>query len=338
MPTIKDVAKEAGVAVETVSRVLNNRGYISEKTRKKVQDAMKTLDYTPNPVAQGLSKKNMDSIAIVVPHIVHPYFAKVISQLEKEATKRNYKVILYNSSGDEKRESRIIQICQNSFISGVVLFSSDISKETLDTFHIPIVLIERNPCGNTFSILCDNEQGGQLAAEHLIEQGCRHMVAIGTLNVDNMPGDSRESIFQSVCAHNGCSCAVYRSTPTEYNSMEYHATIEAALDENPDCDAIFCTSDLIAAQVIQVCNKRGKRIPEDIKLVGFDDVKLSRLTSPTITTIRQPIREIVAQAIDTIIAANAHQEVKQSVIFPVSLVKRESTSKGSKRDSKLSKK
>jgi LacI family sucrose operon transcriptional repressor len=117
--------------------------------------------------------------------------------------------------------------------------------------------------------------------------------------------------------------------------MEYHATIEAALDENPDCDAIFCTSDLIAAQVIQVCNKRGKRIPEDIKLVGFDDVKLSRLTSPTITTIRQPIREIVAQAIDTIIAANAHQEVKQSVIFPVSLVKRESTSKGSKRDSKF---
>ncbi|MBQ2576117.1 MAG: LacI family DNA-binding transcriptional regulator [Lachnospiraceae bacterium] len=325
MATIKDVAKEAGVAVETVSRVLNNRGYISEKTRNKVFNAMKALNYTPNAVAQGLSKKKLDTIAIIVPHIVHPYFAKVISQLEKEATKRNYKVIIYNSSGDERRESRVIQICQSNFISGVILFSTDISKETLDSFHIPIILIERNPVGNTYSILCDNEEGGRLAAEHLISHGCRHMVAIGTINVEDMPGDTRESSFQAVCAREKCSCSIYRSTPEEYASMEYYSTIEAALDENPDCDGVFCTSDLIAAQVIQVCNRRGKQIPKDIKLVGFDDVNLSRLTCPSITTIRQPIREIVAQAIDTITAVNEHKEVKKIITFPVTLVPRAST-------------
>jgi len=323
--TIKDVAKEAGVAVETVSRVLNNRGYISDKTRKKVYDAMEKLDYTPNAFARGLSKKNMNCIAVIVPHVVHPYFAKVISQLEKEATKKNFAVFLYNSSGDEEKENRVLQLCQSSFVSGVLLFSADISKEILSQFKLPIIIVERDAVGGAYSIQCDNLEGGHIAARHLIEKGCKNMIVVGTNNTGDMPGDQRDEGFMAECNTAGLQCSVYRSTTENYNSMEYYDIIETALNEHPDCDGIFATSDLIASQVIQICKRRNISIPGQIKLVGFDDVNLSRLTSPTITTVRQPIHEIAVQAISMFEKINKKEKVPTTTILPVRLIEREST-------------
>ena len=325
MVTIKDVAKEAGVAVETVSRVMNNRGYISVKTRKKVYDAMERLNYTPNALAQALSKKTLDIITVVVPHIIHPYFAKVLSKLEKECTKNNYKLFVYNSGGDEEKEEHVLRICQNNFVAGVVLFSADISEEILEQFHIPIVLVERDAIGKAYSIQCDNIAGGEAAAEHLISHGCKDMVVIGTMNTTQMPGDTREDGFLRVAVRNHCACAVYRSSPDEYNNMEYYPLIEQVLDEHPDCDGIFCTSDMIAAEVLQVCNRRGISVPDQIKVVGFDDVDLTKRTSPTITTIRQPMDEIVHRAVSIITDVNEGKKVPTNTILPVTLVEREST-------------
>ena len=324
MATIKDLAKEADLAVGTVSRVLNNRGYISKETRDKVYSAMKRIGYSPNAFAQGLSKKKMDCIAVIVPHIVHPYFAKMISRLEKEASKRGYKVIIFNSSGDAAKESDELLRYQSSFISGVLLFSADISAEALMNFRIPLVLVEREPAGNAVSIQCDNVAGGRLAANHLIKKGCRNLIVISSLNTADMPGDDRENEFVRVCSESGATVKRYSAGSEQYISLDYHDLICRALDENPDCDGIFATSDLIAAQVIQECGRKGLRIPEDIKLVGFDDVELAGLTTPTITTVHQPIREIAEAAIETIEKLNEEKKVPRKIVLPVTLIERDS--------------
>ena len=324
MATIKDLAKEADLAVGTVSRVLNNRGYISKGTRDKVYSAMKRIGYSPNAFAQGLSKKKMDCIAVIVPHIVHPYFAKMISRLEKEASKRGYKVIIFNSSGDAAKESDELLRYQSSFISGALLFSADISAEALMNFRIPLVLVEREPAGNAVSIQCDNVAGGRLAANHLIKKGCRNLIVISSLNTADMPGDDRENEFVRVCSESGATVKRYSAGSEQYISLDYHDLICRALDENPDCDGIFATSDLIAAQVIQECGRKGLRIPEDIKLVGFDDVELAGLTTPTITTVHQPIREIAEAAIETIEKLNEEKKVPRKIVLPVTLIERDS--------------
>ena len=151
------------------------------------------------------------------------------------------------------------------------------------------------------------------------------MVVIGTMNTTQMPGDTREDGFLRVAVRNHCACAVYRSSPDEYNNMEYYPLIEQVLDEHPDCDGIFCTSDMIAAEVLQVCNRRGISIPDQIKVVGFDDVDLTKRTSPTITTIRQPMDEIVHRAVSIITDVNEGKKVPINTILPVTLVEREST-------------
>lgn len=325
MATIKDVAKEAGVAVETVSRVMNNRGYISEKTRTKVQNAMKSLGYTPNTFAQGLSKKNMDVVAVIVPGVSHPYFSAIVNHLENEASARGYKVFLYESGGNIKKESQALKICQSSFVSGALLFSSDIPSSFLEKLDIPVALVERNPVGNTISIQCDNPAGGRLAADHLIERGCKRMLVISTANKIDMPGDLRETAFVDRCREAGFSVNAYDAPFDDFITMDYTNFISKALDSVPDCDGIFATSDLIAAQVIQVCSKRGKRIPDDIKLVGFDDVLLASLTTPRLTTVKQPISEIASQAIDAIEALHDGIVTPRSVKLPVSLVIRDST-------------
>ena len=324
MATIKDLAKEADLAVGTVSRVLNNRGYISKGTRDKVYSAMKRIGYSPNAFAQGLSKKKMDCIAVIVPHIVHPYFAKMISRLEKEASKRGYKVIIFNSSGDAAKESDELLRYQSSFISGALLFSADISAEALMNFRIPLVLVEREPAGNAVSIQCDNVAGGRLAANHLIKKGCRNLIVISSLNTADMPGDDRENEFVRVCSESGATVKRYSAGSEQYISLDYHDLICRALNENPDCDGIFATSDLIAAQVIQECGRKGLRIPEDIKLVGFDDVELAGLTTPTITTVHQPIREIAEAAIETIEKLNEEKKVPRKIVLPVTLIERDS--------------
>ena len=325
MATIRDVAEEAGVAVETVSRVLNNRGYISEKTRKKVYDAIDAIGYTPNIFAQGLSKRNMDCILVIVPSIVHPYFVKSIACIETEARKRGYKVFLYNSEGDTDMESKAISLCQGSFMSGVILYSSLFPIEELIKLEIPVVLVEREAKDDIVSIRCDNVEGGVLAARHLMDCGCRNMVIISIMTERSMPGDLRSRYFISECESAGVTVNEYYVDTESDQAVDYHEVIRKALKENPNCDGIFATSDVIASGVIQVCNAMGLKIPDDIQLVGFDDVQLATLTSPRLTTVRQPVDRMAAAAVKAIEMINAGEKPKTGIMLPVSLVQREST-------------
>lgn len=340
MATLKDVARETGLTVTTVSRVLNNRGYISEETREKVYAAMKKLNYRPNEVARSLSKKSTNTIGVIVPHIRHPYFSELISNLENEASKRGYKMILCNSQEKENKEREYLEMCTSNRVAGIVLCSAGVAVEEFQGSNIPLITIERYMESGTAAVECDNRQGGKLAAEHLIACGCKNLLHISGVYETAMPADDRALGFIEVCEKAGVSHREVATNTYQYNNLEYHDFLEEVLKENyhvdnmvendENCgkkqiDGIFASSDLIAAQVLQVCSKLEIRVPQDIKLVGFDDVNISSLTTPRITTIHQPIKEIAELTLELLINAQDGKTVAKRSLLPVSLVKREST-------------
>lgn len=325
MATIVDVARLAGVTPTTVSRVINNRGYISEKTKKRVHEAMDELGYQPNEIARSLTKQKSNTIGVIVPHISHPYFAKLISNLENEAAKKDYKIILCNSKEKAEKEKQYLDMCKSNRVAGIIICSGNVESNKINTGGIPVVLLEKNFEEGKLGIQCDNYQGGKLATEHLIECGCKKILHLSGVIDEEMPADNREKAFIDVCSKNEIEYFIKKYDIDTYNQMNYYDYIKAALNEIEGVDGIFASSDLIAAQVIQVCNEIKIRIPEDIKLVGFDDVDISQLTTPRITTVHQPIKEMARLSIGLIDAKYNNIEVNEKTILPIKLIIREST-------------
>ena len=325
MATIVDVARLAGVTPTTVSRVINNRGYISEKTKKRVHEAMDELGYQPNEIARSLTKQKSNTIGVIVPHISHPYFAKLISNLENEAAKKDYKIILCNSKEKAEKEKQYLDMCKSNRVAGIIICSGNVESNKINTGGIPVVLLEKNFEEGKLGIQCDNYQGGKLATEHLIKCGCKKILHLSGVIDEEMPADNREKAFIDVCSKNEIEYFIKKYDIDTYNQMNYYDYIKAALNEIEGVDGIFASSDLIAAQVIQVCNEIKIRIPEDIKLVGFDDVDISQLTTPRITTVHQPIKEMARISIELIDAKYNNIEVNEKTILSIKLIIREST-------------
>lgn len=325
MPTLKDVAEKAGVTVTTVSRVINNRGYLSEETKHKVRMAMDELHYRPNELARSLSKQITSTIGVITPHISHPYFAQLISQLENAATKRSFKILLCNSKEDHSLEAEYIDLCKSNRVAGIIFCGMILASEQYTQKGFPFVAIECNSPLCVSTILCDNYAGGHMAAEHLIACGCKNLIHFSGIIDQEMPGDSRAKAFEDTCQKNNIAFNNIWTGDSTYYTMDYREFIAHTLLKYPQTDGIFASSDLIAAQVIQVCAEIGKKIPEDIQLIGFDDVALSTLTTPQITTIHQPIKEMAEMAVESIIKSSGLETVPSKIVLPVSLIRRQST-------------
>ena len=304
MPTIKDVAAEAGVTSTTVSRVLNNRGYISEETREKVYSAMEKLNYMPNEMARNLSRQKSDYIGVILPSVEHPYFSKVLHWLEHYVTKHNYKIMVCISENSREKELQYM--------------------EHLDS-NCPLISFEREIAENIPAVLCDNYQGGILAANRLFDAGCRNIAIFNPPTKENIPAYSREKAFMKCCEDKKISGRVVYTDRLAPLSEEFGNNILELLKKNSDLDGIFATSDVMAANIIRACKKMGKRVPEDISIVGFDDTWISTLTYPSITTIHQPVQEMCEYAIEAIVKKVKSEKVPSQVVFPVELIDREST-------------
>lgn len=325
MATLKDVARESGLTVGTVSRVLNNRGYISEQTREKVYEVMRQLNYQPNEMARSLSKQKSNTIGVLVPHVMHPYFAKFLSCLEAAAFEHDYRVLLFSSKDREEKEDECIEMCKSNRVAGIILCSGTFHTEKFKNLNCPLITMERFIDEGTAGVECDNYNGGVMATEHLIEKGCRHLLHFSGVRNQHMPADDRQTAFETVCRRRGVDCAVVESVRGQYDNLDYYPMIRQALDQYPQTDGIFASSDVIAAQTIQVCRERGIDVPEQMKIVGFDDVMVASLTSPTITTISQPVKAMAETAMTLMARAIKGEMVPARSMFPVSLIVREST-------------
>lgn len=325
MANIKDVAKTAGLSVGTVSRVLNSRGYISEEARKKVDDAMKQLNYVPNELAKSIFRQYTKIIGVIVPCVSHPYFGKVVESLESYASKIDYKIMLCNSYYEKEKETEYFQMLSSNKVDGIILASRNLDIGDAINDHLPLITIDRILGDNIPCVSSDNYQGGVLAAQQLINRGCKMLAHIGGTPSLHLMANLRSDGFIDTCQKSGVESLIVSTDENQFITMDYYDDIQDLLMGHPDIDGIFASSDIIAAQIIHVAHTKGLRIPEDLKIIGYDDISIAKLTTPSISTIRQPIEQISKYAMDFIIDEIKGNIVPMRTVLPVSFVEREST-------------
>lgn len=323
MATIKDVAKVAGVTVTTVSRVLNNRGYISDATRKKVHDAMEELDYKPNELARSLFRKKSNLIGLIIPDVSHPFFGELSKHIEYYAYEKGYKILLCNSYQDSAKEKDYIEMLKRNQVDGIIMGSHALETSEYTNINLPLVAIDRNLSDKIPFVTSDNYHGGVLATNLLINKGCKKLAHIsGPLEL-NTPANNRYKAFIDVTKEKNIDGIVIQGKLDTFEG--YKKIIFKLFKDYPNIDGIFASSDIIAASIISVAHSLGKKITTDLKIVGYDDVSTASLVFPTLTTIKQPIENIGRLAIEILINQIEKKPVNMENILPIKLIERMTT-------------
>jgi len=323
MPTIKDVAKIAGVSVTTVSRVLNNRGYISDFTKQKVHDAMKQLNYQPNEMARSLYRRKSNIIGIIVPSVSHPFFAELTNYVEYYAYLLGYKVLICNSYSDSTKEQDYIDMIHKNQVDGFIIGSYTSNTSEYINSSLPIVTIDRNFSNNVPFITSDNYNGGLLATNLLIDKGCKKIAHIsGPLEID-ISANNRSQAFLDVVLEKNIDHIMEQSKIVTLDS--YAKLAHRILKEHPDIDGIFAGSDLLAFSLLYVAHLFKKDIPKDLKIIGYDDIDIASFSLPPLTTIKQDVKKMGELAVKVLIDKIEKKEVTIENVLPVSLIERKTT-------------
>ncbi|MHA6531000.1 LacI family DNA-binding transcriptional regulator [Paenibacillus sp. BAC0078] len=324
MATINDVAEKAGVSVTTVSRVLNNRGYISEKTRQKVYQVMDELKYQPNELARSLLRKHSNVLGLIIPSVAHPFFGELANEIESVAYQHGFKLLLCNSQFDSAKEREYIDMMRRNRVDGMILGSHTLEIGDYTNLNYPLVTIDRR-IGDIPFVASDNENGGALAARLLIAKGCRKLGHLaGNMKLD-MLSNLRTTGFEREARQEGVKFVTYQTELDVFDEQIYNEIIRKMFTEHPDIDGVFTTSDLMALFVMKWCRTVGKEVPRDVRVIGYDDIPAASWYMPGLSTIRQPIKDMARRAVELLLEQMEDKPVERETILPVELVEREST-------------
>lgn len=323
MVSIRDVARIAGVSPATVSRVMNETARVDEEKRQRVMNAIQETGFKPNEVARSLFKKSSRIIGMIVPNIENPFFNELAKSIEEETYLRGYRLTLCNSNNDLEKEKKNLSLLDRMNADGIILMTNQEKMEKeVHKCRIPVVMIDRqlDGGGESACIQSDHYSGGRLAIEYLISCGCRHIVQMrGPLKFSS--ARQRYQGYQDVCRERGLQEAVI---DCQYDYEDGLRKAKEILEKFPQADGIIAANDMVAIFVYKVLVREGYRIPQDIQLIGFDNISLSRLMTPELTTISQPIGEMGKAAVEALIdAVEGKQPVRK--VFEVELIKRETT-------------
>lgn len=324
MASMKDVAKKAGVGMGTVSRAINNSGSVKPETRERILKIIEELDYIPNEMARSFKKQKTKLIGLMVPMINHPFFAEITYYIEDELFNNGYKLMLCSSSTNREKEIEYLQMLKKNQVDGIITISyHDIYQD--DVIGLPIVSIERNISKKIPLITSDNFAGGIIAAEKLIEFGCEKLAYVGGEPRYRSTVADRKSGFIEVATKNKVPYVVFESTdPDPYKKWSFVHN-EAYLAEkfvnlHPDVDGVFASGDSFAYAIINELKKVGKRVPEDVKVIGFDGIPTLERLDLVLSTIKQPVEQIGRQCASVLIDVIEGKEVPMESIFPVEYI------------------
>lgn len=315
---LEDVAKLAGVSPTTVSRVLNNRGYISEKTRKKVEDAIKELNYYPNDIARSLFKKRTNFIGLILPTINNPFFSELALYIENICSNYGFKVILCNSLGQLEKEKSYAEMLIRHQVDGMIVCSYNRGIEAYKNPKLPIVAIDHYLSPTIPVIGSDNYEGGRLAVQHLIDVGCKSIIHInGPFDLET-PTQNRRKAYEDLVEK-----PITYELNNLFNEEATAATIRQIFNDYPETDGIFASDDLIAATCLKVAQELHINVPKQLKVVGYDGTQTVSSLLPQLTTIRQPIEDIAKTAVIKLneIIEETQKDKTMEIILPVQLVK-----------------
>ena len=330
---LKRLAKELNLAVSTVSRALSDSYDISIETKEKVLSLAKKLNYHPNPYARSLRKRNSNTIAIVIPEIANNFFSLAIGGIEEIAQANGYHVLIYLTHENHQKEAAFIRHLMSGRVDGVLMSLSsetdDISHlHELKEYNIPIVFFDRI-CEsiNTVKVTTNDYESGYQATKHLIEKGCREIGYLAfskNLSIDQkrMQGymdalkDQNIPVNDDFIIHCG------------NNSEENYSKIKSLLLSERRPDGVFASVEVLALLLYEACKELNLRIPADVKVISFSNLRTASLLNPPLTTVTQPAFEIGKQAATALFGAlgkTAAELEDRKIVLTSTLIEREST-------------
>lgn len=312
---MKDVARLAGVSTSTVSHVINKDRFVSDAIRVRVEDAIRTLNYAPSALARSLKLNQTRTIGMLITASSNPFYSELVRGVERSCFERGYSLVLCNTEGDEQRMNRNLETLLQKRVDGLLLLCTETHQPSpaIMTRYpaIPTVMMDWSPFDGDSDVIQDNSLlGGDIATRHLIEKGFTRIACV-TGPLDKTPARLRLEGYRAAMQRAGLA------VPEGYEvigDFEFGGGLRAmqsllALPEPPQ--AVFMGNDAMAVGAYQALYQAGLRIPQDIALVGYDDIELARYMTPPLTTIHQPKDELGELAIDVLIHRMAQPELQQ---------------------------
>ena len=313
-PTMKDVAKEAGVALGTVSKVVNGLP-VGDSYRVRVEEAIRKLDYQVNSYAQGLKASRTYTVAFLIPNTINPFFAALTHHINIALLKRKYRMLLCATDSDHRQEQEYVLMAQNNKVDGIIGLTYN--PELIVEENTPFVAIDRSMGPGIPCVACDNFAGGQLAAEKLADLGCKHVAFLRTgSSLVNEP-NKRKAGFETGCLIRGLTYEM--KIIDDADSLEEFETFlsDHIVNGKLSFDGIFCVTDYLACLILKMLHKLHQRVPEDVQLIGFDGVQSFGNMDYLCSTIVQPVPEIAEMCVELLLRENMHMK-PPLVCLPVS--------------------
>lgn len=318
--TIKEVAEEAGVSKSTVSRYISQKGYVGQEAQEKVKQAIKKLNYVPNVLAQSLKSQRNQLVGLLLPDISNPFFPRLARGAEEFLKEKGYRVMLGSIGEEGAVEEDYLNVLLQTKAAGIII-THDFTK-THPNLDIPIVVVDRVDQETEYGVFSDNQAGGHLAAEQIVRAGTDKVLLV------RGPSDNAQSINQrfeaglSYLKNQQVDVSISDSHSFDFDVIQKEAMV--MLDKNPDCDSIIAPSDVHAIAYIHEILARGKKIPEDIQIIGYDDILVSRFIYPSLSTIHQSSYRLGEEAAALIYKIANHLPIEEKrVQLPVRYIERE---------------
>jgi DNA-binding LacI/PurR family transcriptional regulator len=327
--TMKDVALLAGVTQPTVSHVINGTARISKVVSGRVMEAIKKLNYHPNELARGLKTNTSRTIGIVTPDITNSYYACIAKEIESLLIKRGYIAFLSNTDYNQESEQVLVDKLLRYNVDGVLILCEFLNRKPLkhlESYGIPVVFLDDEPEEHTNCMIStDNERGVYLATRYLIERGRRRIAYLGE-KVSLFPLRMRYDGYRKALAESDIPLnkeLIILDNDMVYNFGKGLKYGESILTKKPD--AVFASTDIIAIGFMRACANAGIRIPDDIAIVGYDNIPLASLMTPSLTTVMQPVEEIATSAVEQLFLQIDEQPYEKYIVLKPQLVIRKTT-------------
>lgn len=328
--TIQDVAKKAGVSIATVSRVLNKSSSVTQSTRDTVLEAIKQLDYRPNLLGRNLRRTETRLVLALLPNIGNPFYSRIVKGIEDIAHKNGYSVMLCNTDSNADRERVYLELLKNRLADGVIFMAPVIGGEELTAIggDFPVVqCCEYKEGAQVPMVSIDNHNAAKKATKHLISLGHKRIALISCRN-SFLSTQCREQGFRSALEEAGCKLDNQYVVYGDYSFKSGHRAGSSLMTLNERPTAIFAISDIMAIGVLRAAKEKGFKVPEDLAVVGFDNISFSYMCDPMLTTVSQPKYDLGCTAMELLLR-KIQGDMKEPVeiVLENELIIRESTIK-----------
>ena len=297
-PTMKDVASEAGVALSTVSKVVNGLS-VREPYKTKVEEAIQKLDYHINSYAKGLKADKTGTIALLIPNLWNPFFATLAHHIDRALQDWKYRLLLCTTESNPEMELEYITMLQNNMVDGIIGLTYN--PDLVVPEGVPFVSIDRSMGPGIPCVSCDNFMGGQMAAEKLADLGCRNVAFLRTGSSLNNEPNKRKAGFENGCLARKLDYDMLILEDGE-SFDNFDAFLARHMEQNKlSFDGIFCVTDKVACYIVEVLKRMHLRVPEDVQVIGFDGIRQFGDSEYMCSTIVQPVREIAQTCVDLLL-------------------------------------